>query len=51
VDEFSKYHMGLRDHLRRHFVVRVAALPEGHDPASVPSESLVSAARAAKYLL
>ena len=41
---------GLRDKLRRHFVIKVATLPMGEDPASIPSSVLLQAVAAATYL-
>lgn len=51
IDEWNRYHPGLRENLRRHFVVRVATLPSGEDPASITSDTLVRAHKEAKYLL
>lgn len=41
---------GLRDKLRRHFPVKVAHLPAGEDPASVPAATLLQSVRSAAYL-
>ena len=51
VDDFGKWHPGLRETLRQNFIVRVAELPDDEDPASVPGEVVVRAVRSARYLL
>lgn len=49
-DHRGRHRPGLRDKLRRHFPVKVARLPAGEDPASVPAATLLSSVRAASYL-
>lgn len=50
LDDWEKWHPGLREELRRWFVCEVAVLPEGKDPADVPSEVVVAAKKHAVYL-
>jgi hypothetical protein len=49
-DKRGKWHKGLRDKLRQYFPVRIARLPEGEDPASVPAATLLEAVNEAFYL-
>jgi hypothetical protein len=50
-DQFGRYHPGLRETLRKHFVVDVAELPDKQDPASVEPDVLMKAVQGARYLL
>lgn len=49
-DEKGRHQPGLRERLRKYFPVKIALLPEGHDPASVPPVILRSAVDEALYL-
>lgn len=46
----GKHIPGLRERLRRHVAVKIAHLPSGEDPASVPAATLVSTVQSAVYL-
>lgn len=51
VDPRGRFHEGLLHTLRPHFVVDVATLPEGQDPASIAPDVLLGAVRAARYVI